>query len=304
MHQNMLSLGLIAVLMASCSGDISVTEEKDDKESEQVSAVQKIAASLNPEPVQLSLQVLQSQYQDGPNCPQPDDSKESESASKDDVLCAQVKFNYPKISSETHPELAAYLNTVILQHLVDNPETEEPSSEVSEGALQAFADAFIAEYKEDPNPYTSWELERSASVVFRTDNLLTLLFEEYGYTGGAHPFSGRRYLVMSLKTGDEVVLADLLNPGYETPLNVIGEKAFRELRNLDDADSLEEHGFSFENDVFSLNDNFGVLREGLEFIFNSYEIAPYAMGPTELLIAYEDINSLIRSDGPLGESAQ
>jgi hypothetical protein len=42
-----------------------------------------------------------------------------------------------------------------------------------------------------------------------------------------------------------------------------------------------------------LNDNFAVAKRGIIFYFNSYEIAPYAMGPTELLIPYAKLSGII-----------
>ncbi len=39
------------------------------------------------------------------------------------------------------------------------------------------------------------------------------------------------------------------------------------------------------------------------FYFNPYEIAPYSMGPTEILIPYDEIKNIIKEDGLLFETA-
>lgn len=259
---------------------------------------------------QLRFEIVQFQQQGGPNCPEQNpaadgdavtvgtDTEVNEAAA--DALCATVKFSYPAFNSDAKPELAEQLNQFVLRQMVDDPETTDEETLLTP---QQFAENFIDEYKQTPNPFTSWELERDLKIAFTTKDTLTLLFNEYGYTGGAHPYSGSRYSVLSLEDAGQVVLADLLNPGYEAALNVAAEKIFREVRDLKEEETLEEQGFSFPNDVFSVNDNFGVLQEGLEFIFNSYEIAPYALGPTQFMIPYEDIQELIRPNGPLGQSA-
>lgn len=292
MRARIIPLLLTAALLSSCNGDpgaapdtISQDQDVNTEASEQI---------LKP-----TFALVEMQRSGGIKCPVEEDT--ANSVVDEDLLCASVKLNYPHVSYEANPELADSLNAVILSQMVDDPESEESSSVLS---LEQFADNFIADYKKDPNPFSSWELERSVKVVFSTDKLVTLSFEEYGYTGGAHPFSGQRYMVLNLNDGKAVMLADLFSPGYETPLNVAGEKIFREARGLGEADSLEEQGFSFTNNVFLLNENFGVLEDGLGFMFNSYEIAPYAMGPTQFTIPYEDIQSLIITDGPLGHTIQ
>ncbi|MGB1008079.1 MAG: DUF3298 and DUF4163 domain-containing protein [Thiolinea sp.] len=289
MRARIIPLILVAGLLSSCNQSTGNSDTKD----------QEVTAKTT----HLSFKVVELSRKGGTQCPKEmDETATDASEASEDALCALVTLSYPQMSSDVNPELATKLNTIITQQLLDAPASGD--TENIPQSLEQFADSFIAEYQEDPNQFTSWELERTVKVAFSTDKLLTLLFEEYGYTGGAHPFSGQRYSVLSLTDGAPVVLADLLNPGYEPPLNVIGEKAFRLARELGEADSLEEQGFSFENNVFNLNDNFGVLKEGLEFVFNSYEIAPYAMGPTQLTIPYEDIHSLIRPDGLLGSTAQ
>lgn len=247
----------------------------------------------------ISYQMREFKRQGGSKCP----SETATTVKAEDALCASVKFSYPEISSATQPELATKMNELIKQQLLDQIEGT-PSELVATQSLEAFADSFIQDYTQDSNNFTSWELERSVRIIHNTNTLLTLLFEEFGFTGGAHPFNGSRFIVLNLANAQPVSLDDLMNPGYEAALNVAGEKAFREARQLTDHSSLEEDGFNFANNAFVLNDNYGVNKDGLSFIFNSYEVAPYVMGPTEFTIPYEDIRSLIHPNGLLGSKAQ
>jgi hypothetical protein len=50
----------------------------------------------------------------------------------------------------------------------------------------------------------------------------------------------------------------------------------------------------------TINDNFYISEKGIGFFYNEYDIAPYVMGPTEVLVPYEAIKPYIRPDGPLG----
>ncbi|MCB1619903.1 MAG: DUF3298 and DUF4163 domain-containing protein [Thiothrix sp.] len=245
----------------------------------------------------------------GSNCLDPQAAQKQDGASgqadaggSHDELCARVTFSWPEIRSASSPELALKLNQYIQNALQNSFEDEVSTTPATVQGLEAYANGFIENYKQDGNAFSSWMLERRMEIIFTTEQLISFALSEDGYTGGAHPFSGVNYSVINLQTGTPVSLADLLNPGFEAPLNVAGEKVFRRVRDIPDSESLDEQGFSFENSVFALNDNFAVLKEGLRFRFNSYEVAAYAMGPTELLLPYEDIQALIRPDGPLGHA--
>jgi len=67
---------------------------------------------------------------------------------------------------------------------------------------------------------------------------------------------------------------------------------------LNPEDDLEKDGGLFENKI-AYNDNFAVTKEGLKFYYNNYEIAPYASGPTEILITYSELNDLISKNSIL-----
>ncbi|MBO6760471.1 MAG: DUF3298 domain-containing protein [Roseivirga sp.] len=68
-------------------------------------------------------------------------------------------------------------------------------------------------------------------------------------------------------------------------------------KEIPPTESLEERGYWFENDRFELTENFAIINKSLIFYFNPYEIAPYAMGPTELELKLTDFVSLIKEGG-------
>lgn len=218
----------------------------------------------------------------------------------EDSKCATVHITYPKISDTLAPETAARINQFIQEQLLEYSDNEgkQPAS------LDELANLFIGDYLKDPSPIGHWELERNMEAVYAHDGLVTLSLSENGYTGGAHPFNGQRYFVLDMQSGKQLTLNDLLSPGYEGTLNTAGERAFRATRELSPDASLEAEGFWFDNDTFKVNTNFGVLADGLGFVFNAYEVAPYAMGPTEFTIPYEDIRALIPENSPLASIAR
>ena len=118
------------------------------------------------------------------------------------------------------------------------------------------------------------------------------MLEVYSYTGGAHPNARTLYGSWFLEDGRRVALRDLLTPGSEERVAEIAEAVFREQRGLPTEQSLEEQGFDFPDGKFALNENFAVTDQGLVFYFNPYEIAPYALGPTEIELTFEALEGL------------
>jgi hypothetical protein len=212
--------------------------------------------------------------------------------------CASVVIRYPELPAATEDKVFASITSEITRRLI------APVYEGTRpGTYEELADTFIEGYKNTqagfPDYRLGWSMEREASIVHWGESLVCVTFAEVSFTGGAHPNSKKVFVTFRLSDGNIVKLADLLNKGFEEELTEIGEKAFREARGLKSEESLESAGFWFEDGVFRLNDNFGVTEEGIVFHFGYYEVAPYSMGPTEILITYDQISSLVRSDGPL-----
>lgn len=223
----------------------------------------------------LQTEKVQFQRSGGPQCP-----PNADDTSLENMRCATIKITYPKVTAAGSPAavdaLNGFIQTQLLEYSDDNG--NQPTT------LDELADMFINEYQQISDNFGSWEIERSLEVSFSDEKIATLNYSEYGYTGGAHPFSGQRYYLMDINNGQQLTLDALLSPGYEAALNEAGEKAFRETRELPPDNNLEDAGFWFENNTFKLNTNFGALEDGMIFVFNPYEVAPYALGPTEFTI--------------------
>ncbi|WCT10196.1 DUF3298 and DUF4163 domain-containing protein [Mucilaginibacter jinjuensis] len=156
---------------------------------------------------------------------------------------------------------------------------------------------FMNSYKEDlkttSRPTMFYTLDNKATIVRQDSALTTLQIDGYAYLGGAHGASFTGFINWQTKMHKNLDLKDILVDGYEPQLNVIAEKIFRKQENLSDTSSLKNDYF-FKDDKFSLNENFLISPLGLRFVYNQYEIKPYAAGKTDLVIPYTQIKKLIR----------
>ena len=50
---------------------------------------------------------------------------------------------------------------------------------------------------------------------------------------------------------------------------------------------------------WTAQERLAIAEDGLIFHYNAYEVAPYALGSTQILLPWETIASLLRPDGPV-----
>ncbi len=126
-----------------------------------------------------------------------------------------------------------------------------------------------------------------------TPSLWSYAMDVYEYNGGAH---GNRYLLIQnydLQTGDAVSEQDLFIDDYYEPLKTLLLEAL--IAQTDEAETkkdLRRLGYSVADVV--PNENFYVTPEGITYVYNPYEIAPYAMGCIEIFLSWETVRPLIR----------
>ncbi len=208
----------------------------------------------------------------------------------DSVPCARFEVNYPLF-----PGLDKTVQTKLQQQFDKAVNSGEPGDVKS---MDAEGKEFIDEYKEfkalTPDNATGWYRNVAITLLLFNDSLLSLQVTDESYAGGAHGNYALTFINVRPESGETFRLSDILKPGYDKALNVIGEEVFRKTRELPDTASFEFNGYTFPDNHFGLNDNYGFSQEGISFYFNSYEVAPYVMGPTEVLIPYDRIKEWMK----------
>ncbi|NWF89150.1 MAG: DUF3298 and DUF4163 domain-containing protein [Ignavibacteriaceae bacterium] len=225
---------------------------------------------------------------------------EKQSEICDSTGCAKIVLEYPAIKTSFNSAVKDSLEAYIMNTLLENY-----SQQLKLKSLDEMAKVFMADYvgaKKDFPDYTiPWEINNTISVIYNSNSIVSFQSELYHFTGGAHGNSGVYFSNFNSQDGSKLLLSDLMNSNYKSELNKIAEKIFRKEKKLDPSASLEAEGFWFADNKFSLNENFGIKNDGLVFYFNFYEVAPYAMGPTEIRIPYSEIKSLIKQEGLLNK---
>jgi hypothetical protein len=161
-------------------------------------------------------------------------------------------------------------------------------------AVNLFAADYESMLKDMGSLGGCWDLKTSADTVHVSDKVLTVKYETYAYTGGAHPNSNSSFYTFDLESGRMLTLADMVSD--TTALLSVVENAFRKNQELLPQNNLEEQGYFLRDGRFFLPANVGMSREGMVFYYNPYEIAAYALGPIQVTVPYEQLNGILREE--------
>ncbi len=207
------------------------------------------------------------------------------------------KCDYPVFERSKAGDI---INAAILKAVISRTPSPEqkPVASTIKGAASAFikeCDDLMTNGKEHS---WAWQSETSGEVLLDRPGMVTVSIFTYAFTGGAHGMSVTQYLIFDTATGRQLGLNDLFKPGFEATLDKLIERRFRQMRGLSATDPLNgEKGVLFENKI-THNENFAVTGSGIRFLYNQYEIAPYAAGQITVDLSFDDLKGILK---PLSE---
>ncbi len=213
----------------------------------------------------------------GTDCDQPDTLRTN---------CARIDLQYPVLKSgpqALRDSAGSWVNSYLFGMLA--PESEQPVSSLDEAAQAFFANH---ETFRESVMYGAFEAQCGGEVALDDDKHLTLAMSGYTYQGGAHGSSNAAVATFDVATGRQLRWPDLI---ADLPaLKKLLEQKFRQAK----AEAFRD-GFNFDTTFpFELPQNFGLTPTGIYCVYNPYEVAPYALGSTEIDLTFDEIQSLLK----------
>lgn len=175
---------------------------------------------------------------------------------------APIKLDYPQVSGLADADAQKAINDTIKQTILNYAAEAEQQS---------------ANKSEDERPY---EFEGGYVVTYNQDGVLSLVTQQYSYTGGAHGMTYRNAFTFSLKDGKRLLLGDLFgaNPNYKKELNA-------KLTKLIKAEEGYLGGFTGLN-----TEKYFYLKEGKAVLFfQLYEYTAYASGFPQFTFTFNEL---------------
>lgn len=148
------------------------------------------------------------------------------------------------------------------------------------------------DFKKDfPDSKQFWSVSMESQITYNSDKLLCIEMLTGSYLGGAHGDFRRSFLTIT-NAGDRVHVID-----YVTDLikfAELAEKKFREQRGLTKDQSLNTGGYFFPDGKFILPEGIGLNEQGFVLYYNVYEIAPFYIGGTEIILDFGELEGIIK----------
>ena len=222
----------------------------------------------------------------------------------------EIDFTYPK-------NFKSKENLLRLQEIFNGTFFNDMSydSLSPKEALNTYLEAYTKDYRELSNQYyedmgnlegdnqPSWywyQLNKSNEILFEDESILSYSVEHYYYEGGAHGSLSAMYYTIDLNNLTTITEESIFKPNFH---HFLTERIIHNLMKKYEVNAPEEllnEGFFDINDI-APNNNFWIDNVGVHYIFNQYEIAPYSMGPIEVTVPYQEIQSIIIPESIAGK---
>lgn len=202
--------------------------------------------------------------------------------------CFRISFNYPYFINN-NPALNDSLNKLCCFYLIPYPVTARKNCD-----FKASADEMLKDYAEELEAgilNSSWFYDAVAYIIYQDSIVVSISISREEFMGSAHPNHTEKIVSLLKSNGKSLKLEDVFTDLQE--IKNIAELQFRKIHNIKPDTKFSDEGF-FMEDGFELTDNFCFQKDGIMFFYNTYEIGPYSMGFTELLIPYESVKSILK----------
>lgn len=198
-------------------------------------------------------------------------------------------------------EAAKEINEYLVERLFNKQDisVEAAAQQFTEEYVQNYQATLTSLYNQDRNDTTKrawYDYHYIISTESHPGNENTIVYLatiDY-YEGASHGINELITMNFDKETGHHLSLSDIFATGYEQQLTAVLLKALKEKTGSDDLAALKEKGYLNAMDMFP-TENFILGEETITFIYNPYEIAPYNMGSTELIIPYNDVDKILKT---------
>lgn len=182
-------------------------------------------------------------------------------------------------------EAMEQVNGAIITQAFD---VEEPGASLEEAALR-YREALIDEYLDQAD--FSWE--DSIEGLFTGDwkQWKNYQLSYYNFRGGAHGIQTVSQLVFDRKTGHLLTETDLFADGYLPGITPLLRQAVQSSLEQEAPELLE----LVDLDSVAPNGNFSVSKDGVEWVFQPYEVGPYALGLVTATVPWDKLQPYLKN---------
>jgi len=219
-----------------------------------------------------------------------------------------VNFTYLKDNSD--PSLRDSVNAILISQTFSNSYASLKPNE----AADKYVENYILRYHKDlESDYEEQEREADKEILTEwysyyesvetevlgySPYLLTYTMHYEDYTGGVHGSYATHFCNIDLRHLHMLTLSDIFIDDFEESVtDLLWQQLIKDV-NAKNREEAEEMGFGILGEL-APTENFCLTPEGIEFHYNIYEIAPYAMGATTITIPYKQLRPWLNTQNEI-----
>ena len=218
-----------------------------------------------------------------------------------DTTISSFSINYPKLSGGDEAVITK-INTQIEQLVKDQVfSMDETAPATKTGSVEALAKGFLKEFEDlakenTDQPSIGWDYEGTGDTLLISSKVISIYYQVYTFTGGAHGNSNITYLNFNTQTGELLKLTDIVSD--TTSLKKMAELKFETTQKAFAKDTDFEFNRTdyFWGSPFFLPANIGVTKNGLVFLYNPYEAAAYAYGSISFDLTWQELGAIAKKE--------
>ena len=215
-----------------------------------------------------------------------------------------VKFHNKEVLTNVKKQIIAKIFGEIFSHY--------PTDSI----LPKYANVLFQEYKKSNETYlrNNAELKNSLSVLeneiqiqgvamYLDSKILSYSYERYAFMGGPHGNSSRLLYNFDLSNSHLITESDLFTDNYtESLTRLIKQQIVEDNAEMESVADLND--FHFFEDLIKPNNNFYITAEGIVYVYNPYDIAPYSTGQTVVLLTFDKLKPILKPENPIAHIYQ
>lgn len=188
-----------------------------------------------------------------------------------------------------------------------------------EEAVHAISEKYISDYRKDfakfyeadlhngakPEDIPAWyshEYRITSELNLKADSVWNFSVNTFTDTGGAHPYTAIKWANLLAEDGKLLTKNMVFRKDKEKEIvglilkHLIDEVNRRLCTDtITSAEGLRRNGALLDVDLY-VPENFLLLGDRVSFLYNSYDIAPYAMGEFVIDVPYSEIGTMLKRE--------
>jgi hypothetical protein len=218
-----------------------------------------------------------------------------------DTIFTTFSVKYPKLVGGNETVISK-INAQIEQMVKDQTFSMNDTVQTTKTAtIESLAEGFVREFEDlaaenEDRPLLSWDYDGSGDTLFISSKVISIYYQVYSFTGGAHGNSSITYMNFNAQTGDLLKLTDMVSDtiALKKMAELKFEKTQKEFAKENDFE-YDRTSYFWEN-PFYLPANIAVTKTGLLFMYNPYEAAAYALGFISFELTWQELSTIAKTE--------